>query len=105
MLFLLAQKLAREIWFAYLHGVKTPINMSNHIPDFNGFPTDNSSSTNLKYDIITSKFMTGIQNHQMRTAQSPSVGIVLGLIVAVGQMVLALVVMLIFGVRLICKKT
>lgn len=40
--------------------------MSNK-QDFNSFfPTDNSSRTNLKYDLVASKFMTGIENHQMR---------------------------------------
>ena len=40
--------------------------MSNK-QDFNSFfPTDNSSRTNLKYDLVASKFVTGIENHQMR---------------------------------------
>ena len=30
----------------------------------NFFPTDNSSKTNLHYDIIASKFLNGIENHQ-----------------------------------------
>jgi len=77
----------------------------NNIRDFHDFfPTDNSSSTNLKYDLISSKFMTGIQNHQMRNAPSPSVGIVFSLIGAVLQMVLALVVILFVGIRWIWNR-
>lgn len=38
----------------------TKDSMSKNIPDFGGFPTDNSSMINLKYDIIASKLMTGI---------------------------------------------
>lgn len=68
--------------------------MTDNVPNLNGFPTDNSSSTQLKYDIVASKFMTGIQNHQIRNAPSPSIGIVFNLIGAVLQMVLALVVIL-----------
>lgn len=58
------------------------------------FPTDTSPSTNLKYDLISSKMMTGMQNHQMRNAPAPSVGIAFSIIGAVLQMVVALVVML-----------
>lgn len=73
--------------------------MSN-IRDFHDFfPTDNSSSTNLKYDLISSKFMTGIQNHQMRNAPAPSVGIVFNLIGALVKMAFALVVMFFAGIR------
>ncbi|MFC6095621.1 hypothetical protein ACFPVY_03095 [Flavobacterium qiangtangense] len=50
--------------------------MNTHIPNFNGFPTDNSSSTNFKYDLIASKMMTRIQNRQRRLVPAPSVGIV-----------------------------
>ncbi len=38
--------------------------MSNKQNFNNFFPTDNSSSTNLKYDLVASKFMTGIDNHK-----------------------------------------
>jgi hypothetical protein len=34
------------------------------------FPTDNLPSTQLKYDIVASKFMTGIENHHKRNAPS-----------------------------------
>lgn len=78
--------------------------MTNNVPNLNGFPTDNSSSTNLKYDIVASKFMNGMQNHQMRTAPAPSIGIVFSIIGAVLQMVVALVVMLFVGVRWIWKR-
>lgn len=84
--------------------VKIPANMSNS-RDFNDFfPTDNSSTTNLKYDIVASKFMTGIQNHQMRNAPSPSVDVVFSLIGAVLQMVVALVIVLFIGIRWIWKR-
>lgn len=78
--------------------------MSNQTPDFNGFPTDNSSTTNLKYDIIASKMMTGVHNHQMRTAPATNVGVVFGLIGVVLQMVVALVVILVVGVRWILQR-
>lgn len=78
------------------------MSINKDIHDF--FPTDNSATTNLKYNLIASKMMTGMQNHQMRTAPAPSVGIVFGIIGAVLQMVVALVVMLFFGVRLTWKR-
>ncbi|AXG73850.1 hypothetical protein DVK85_06195 [Flavobacterium arcticum] len=78
--------------------------MNNQIPNFNGFPTDNSSSTNLKYDIIASKMMIGMRNHQMRTAPAPNVGFVFEIMGAVLQMIVALVVILIIGITLIYKK-
>ncbi|WP_300095383.1 hypothetical protein [Flavobacterium sp.] len=48
--------------------------------------------------------MTGMQNHQRRSAPAPSVGIVFGLIGAILQMVVTLVVMLLVMVRWILKK-
>ena len=78
--------------------------MSNDRDFHDFFPTDNSSTTNLKYDIVASKFMTGMQNHQMRNAPSPSVGVVFSLLGAVLQIVLALVVMLAVGIRWIWKQ-
>jgi hypothetical protein len=42
--------------------------MNNDSPNLNGFPTDNLPSTQLKYDIVASKFMTGIENHHKRNA-------------------------------------
>ena len=50
--------------------------MSNK-QDFNNFfPTDNSSRTNVHYDIVASKFMTGIENHQ-RSKQNSSESLIL----------------------------
>ena len=60
--------------------------------NLNGFPTDNSPSTQLKYDIVASKFMTGIENHNKRN-KPVSLNNDLGLIGVVVQIVLALVVM------------
>jgi len=34
--------------------------MKNNIPNLNGFPNDNSPSTQLKYDIFASKLMTAL---------------------------------------------
>jgi len=78
--------------------------MNNQISNFN-FPTDNSSSTNLKYDIISSKFATGFRNHQMRTEPSTSLGVTFGIISAVFQMILALLMMLIFAIRWAINKS
>jgi hypothetical protein len=76
--------------------------MKNNLPNLNGFPTDNSPSTQLKYNIVASKFMTGIQNHQRRNA--PVISNDLGLIGAVLKGLLALVVLLIAGVVYIFTK-
>jgi hypothetical protein len=65
------------------------------IPNLNGFPTDNSPSTQLKYNIIASKLMTGIQNHQRRNA--PVISNDLGLIGVVLKGLVALIVLLIAG--------
>lgn len=78
--------------------------MSKNIPDFSGFPTDNSSSTNLKYDIVASKFMTGIRNHERRTAPTQSAGIVIYLIGAVLELALAILVMVVVGIRWVWSK-
>lgn len=74
------------------------------MPNLNDFPTDNSSSTNLKYDIITSKFMTGIRNHERRTPPAPSCGVVFYLIGAVLELALAILVMVFVGLRWIWKQ-
>jgi len=79
--------------------------MSKNIADFSGFPTDNSSSTNLKYDIIASKFMTGIRNHERRAAPTQSTGVVGYLIGAVLELALATMVMVFVGLRWIWKKS
>jgi hypothetical protein len=72
------------------------------IPNLNGFPTDNSPSTQLKYDIVASKLITGMQNHQNRNAPVISNG--LGLIGAVLKGLVALVVLLIAGVVYVFTK-
>jgi len=73
--------------------------------DFHGFfLAYNSATTNLKYDLITSKMMTGMQNNQRRLVPAPSVGIVFNIIGAVLQMAVALVVMLFVGVRWIWRR-
>ncbi|MGQ2985361.1 hypothetical protein [Flavobacterium sp.] len=64
--------------------------MRDNTPNLNGFPTDNSPSTQLIYDIIASKFMTGIENHNRRNAPAPSPFV---LFVVVLQGVVALVVL------------
>lgn len=74
------------------------------MPNLSGFPTDNSSSTNVKYDIIASKFMTGIENHQKRNTSSSSIGIIFYLVVGLVHLVFALIFFLLVGLRWICKK-
>jgi len=77
--------------------------MNNAPPNLNGFPTDNSPSTQLKYDIVASKFMTGIHNHNKRNAPI-SLSNDLGLIGAVLKGLVALVVMIIAGIWWALKK-
>jgi len=74
------------------------------MPNLNDFPTDNSSSTNLKYDIIASKLMTGIRNHEMRTAPKQSADFVFYLIGAMLELALAILVIIFVGFRWIWKK-
>jgi len=76
------------------------------MPDFNSFPTDNSSTTNLKYDIITSKMMTGVRNHQRRNAHAStsSVDAVIYIIGAVLQLAFAVVIMVFSGLRWVWKR-
>ncbi|TRW21458.1 hypothetical protein FMM05_20110 [Flavobacterium zepuense] len=71
--------------------------MSNNLPNLSSFPTDNAPSTQLKYDIVASRFMAGIENHHKRNAPI-SLSNDLGLIGAVLQGLVALVVMLIGGI-------
>ena len=80
--------------------------MKDSLPNLNGFPTDNSSSTNLKYDIVASKFMTGIRNHQMRTAPAPvpSSGVVSYLIGAVLELALWILLLVGIGLRWTWKR-
>ncbi|MGQ2985377.1 hypothetical protein [Flavobacterium sp.] len=66
--------------------------MTDNTQNLNGLPTDNSPSTQLKYDIVASKFMAGIESHQRRNAPAPSPMGAFGLVGAVLQGVVALVV-------------
>ena len=78
----------------------------NNKADFqNFFPVDNSSRTNLHYDLVASKFMTGIENHK-RTQynNSASVSAVFPLIGAIIQIFIGAVVV-VFGIlRFIFKS-
>lgn len=67
--------------------------MENNTRNLNGFPTDNSPSTQLKYDIVTSKLMSGIENHQRRKASVGSPIASFGLIGSILQGVVALIVL------------
>jgi hypothetical protein len=67
--------------------------------DFQNFyPTDSSSTTNGKYDLVASKFMTGIENHK-RTQynNSASNSAILPLIGAIIQISIGAVI-LIYGI-------
>jgi len=50
----------------FIPGIQ-PNTMKDNL-NLNGFPTDNLPSTQLKYDIVASKFMTGIHNHHKLNA-------------------------------------
>lgn len=78
--------------------------MNKNFPDFGGFPTDNSSSTNLKYDIIASKFMTGIENHERHTRTSVSSKPVFYLIGLVVELIAGVLMILISISSLNSKK-
>lgn len=67
--------------------------MRNNLPILNGFPTDKQPSTRFNNDIIVSKFMTRIQNHQRCTAPTTLRVSDVGLIGTVLLGVLALVVL------------
>lgn len=69
--------------------------MRNDMSNLNGFPTDNSPSTQLKYNIVASKYMAGIENHQRRNAPAPSPLAALRFIVAVLQGMVALAILLV----------
>lgn len=72
--------------------------MSNKADFRNFFPTDNSSHTNLKYDLVASKFMAGIEIHQ-RTQynNSASNSAILPLIGAIIQIAVGALI-LIYGI-------
>lgn len=68
---------------------------ANDFKDF--FPVDNSMSTNNYYDLVASKFMTGVENHQRnRYNNSASVGGVFILISAFFQILFGLI-LIVFG--------
>ena len=67
--------------------------MNSNLPSLNGFPADNSPNTQLKYDIVASKFMTGIENYHKRNTPV-SLSNDLGIIRAVLKGLVALVVTL-----------
>ena len=79
--------------------------MKDSLPNLNGFPLDNSSSTNLKYDIVASKFLVGVRNHQMRTAPAPvpSSGVVFYLIGVSLELALGILVLVEIGLHSIWK--
>lgn len=68
--------------------------------DFWGLPTDNSSSTNLKYDIIASKMMTGMENHYRRQSVSSP----LTSFVSLGGLILQGVIGLLIVTFLVIKR-
>jgi len=78
--------------------------MNNNLPSLNGFPTDNLPSTQLKYDIVASKFMTGIENHNKRRNAPISVSNDLGLIGAVLKGLVALMIVLAVALHWVWKK-
>ena len=85
----------------FIPGIQ-PKTMNNDLPNLNGFPTDNSPSTQLKYNIVASKFMTGIENHQKRNAPAPVISF--GLISALVQGIIALIVIVFIGLRWVLKE-
>ena len=78
--------------------------MSKDISSFNGFPTDNSSSTNLKYDIVTTKFASGIENYNRRKVSTFSFSETLGLIGVILQLFIAIVVIFGLGIKWVCRR-
>jgi len=78
--------------------------MSNQISNFNGLPTDNSSSTNLKYDLIASKFMTGVENHNKTKILLPTIGTCFGIFGVFIQVVIATVILIGLGLKWVLKK-
>lgn len=80
--------------------------MKDSLPNLSGFPLYNSSSTNLKYDIVASKFMVGVRNHQMRTDPEPvpSSGMVFYLIGAVLELALGILLLVGIGLRWVWKS-
>lgn len=79
--------------------------MSNKADFQNFFPTDNSSRTNLHYDLVASKFMTGIENHK-RTQyyNSASNSAIIPLIGAIIQIGIGAVILIFSILKLIYKS-
>ena len=78
--------------------------MNKNTPDFWGLPTDNSSSTNLKYDIIASKFMTGIGNHKKYNSPISSQSLLLELIIELVKIMLGFIILLVLVLHWIYKQ-
>jgi len=63
------------------------------------FKTDNSSKTNLHYDLVASKYMTGIENHKRKQYySSESSSAIIMLIGAIFQIAFGLLVFIISNV-------
>ncbi len=72
--------------------------MSNKVDFRNFFPVDNTSRTNGHYDLVASKFMTGVENHQRtRYNNSVSNSAILPLIGALIQIAVGALI-LIYGI-------
>lgn len=67
--------------------------------NLNGFPTDNSPSTQLNYDIVASKFMSGIENNAATSLSND-----LRLVSAVLQIIVALLVIVGVGLLWVWKR-
>lgn len=72
--------------------------MSNKADFQNFFPVDNSSRTNLHYDLVASKFLTGVENHR-RTQyhNSQSTPMLFGIIGGIFQIAIGALIFL-FGI-------
>lgn len=72
--------------------------MSNKADFKSFFPVDNSTKTDIHYDLVASKFMTGIENYQRtRYNNSASNSAILPLIGAIIQIIIGAVI-LVFGI-------
>ncbi len=72
--------------------------MSNKADFKSFFPVDNSTKTDIHYDLVASKFMTGVENHQRtRYNNSASNSAILPLIGAIIQITIGAVI-LIYGI-------
>lgn len=76
----------------------------NNKSDFkNFFPTDNSSGTNMRYDLVASKFMVGISNYQKASIRrhTSTVSVIIDLIIAVLQLLVFLILIVFNGLQLL----